>query len=338
MKKLMIVLILISHFSVSAQEYLDDLLAAGIKDAKRFATGYTTPAAEALLYNSANGWIRSAEVKAPLKFDISVIGNVSFVKDKHKTFIVNSTDYNNLYFRDGSSIKEVSTALGENNPEIIVYSQVQNEFITERVEFQLPQGLASASINMLPTAFVQGRLGLFKATEIKVRFLPTIKQEDVKVGLFGVGLQHEFTQWLPEEELFPVAISGLIAYSNLKGSYDFSKENVVVGLNNKFNLKQNSWVFQLQASTKFKVINFYGGIGYVLGKSEFDVLGTYKVKSGIPILENSDTFFDPFSIVTKVSGLRGSLGANLQLGFFAIHADYNIAEFNNASVGLHFGI
>ena len=294
--------IIIAFFSLNVigQEYLNNLLAAGIEDAHRFATEYTAPAAKALMYNSA--------------------------------------DYNNLRFRDGSNVKEIATAFGENDPAVIVFSTVENDLISEDVEFRLPQGLASASINIMPTAFIQGRIGVFKATELKIRFLPKIKHEDVKVGLFGIGLQHEITQWLPAENIFPVAISGLLAYSNLNGKYDFTQEEIVVGQDDRFEVKQNSWIMQLQASTKFKVFNVYGGIGYISGKSEFDVLGTYRVKSGIPLLENSDTFVDPFSVVTKVSGVRGTIGANLHFGFFKIHADYNIAEFNNASVGLHFGI
>lgn len=338
MKRLVFIFFVICSFNSIAQEYLDDLLAAGIEDAQRFATGYTAAAAKALMYNTASGWMRSAEVKSPLKFEISVMGNVSFISSKHKTFLMNTADYNNLSFKDGSTEKEVATAFGENNPEIIVVSEVRNELFTEEVEFRLPQGLASAGVNMMPTAFIQGRLGIFKATEIKLRFLPKIKQEDVKVGLFGVGLQHEFTQWLPAERFFPVAISGLVAYSKLNGSYGFSQDEIVVGEQSKFEVEQNSWILQLQASTKFKVFNVYGGIGYVSGKSEFDILGTYRVKSGVPFFETTDTFVDPFSVVTKVSGLRGTIGANLSLGFFELHADYNISEFNNASIGLHFGI
>lgn len=321
-----------------SQENLEDLLASGIQDAQRFATSYISPATEAMIYNNANGWIQSAEVKSPLKFEISIIGNATFVKDENRTFTLNTADYNNLRFRDGSTSKEVATAFGKNDPDIIVYSQVQNGPLTEEVEFILPQGLASVNVNMLPTAFLQGRIGIFKATELKVRYFPKIEQGDVKVGVFGLGIQHEFTKWLPAEKVFPLAISGLVAYNNLNANYDFTDDEIIEGENQQFDLKQNSWLFQLQASTKLPVINFYGGIGYISGTSDFDVLGTYRVKAGIPLLETTSEFRDPFSVKNKVSGVRGTIGANLKLGFFGIHADYNFAKFNNASVGLHFGI
>ncbi|RMA57027.1 DUF6588 family protein [Ulvibacter antarcticus] len=331
-------LLLLSVPSI-AQENLEDLLAAGIGDAKRFATGYMTPAFEGMMYNTSNGWIQTAEVKKPLKFDISLVANVAFIKEEQRSFVLNTDDYENLYFRDGSTSKQVATAFGENNPEIIVFAEVTDEtgVFRDEVEFELPQGLASVNVNILPTAFLQARLGLFKATELKVRYFPKINQQDVKVGLIGVGLQHEFTEWLPAEKLFPVAISGFIAYNSLNANYDFTDDDIIEGENQQFDIKQNSFLAQLAVSTKLPVINFYGGIGYLTGTSTFDVLGDYRVRGGIPLFETTSEFNDPFSIETKVSGVRANVGAKLKLGFFGMHADYNIAKYNTVSVGFHFG-
>ncbi len=341
MKKLILVFITVFFcHNIHSQNQLEDLLAAGIEDAQRFASGYISPAAEGVIYNLSNGWVQSAEVKKPLKFELSVIGNVSFVKDEHKTFTLNTNEYNNLYFRDGSSSKEVATAFGENNPDVIVYAIVTDDtgVFEEEVEFELPQGLASENINMVPTAFLQARLGIFKATELKVRYFPKVDYEDVKTGLIGVGLQHEFTQWLPADKVFPVAIAGFVGFTNLNGNYDFTDSQIVEGANQQFEVTQNSWLFQLQASTKLPVINFYGGLGYVTGTSDFDVLGTYTVRSGTPLFESQRTFEDPFTVRNKVSGIKANIGTKLQLGFFSIFAEYNLAEFNTATAGIGFGI
>ncbi|MAT89843.1 MAG: hypothetical protein CMC35_04040 [Flavobacteriaceae bacterium] len=339
MKKSLFLICLFVVNLLSAQENLEDLLAAGIEDAQRFARGYISPAAESGIYNMSNGWIQSAEVKKPLRFDISIIGNATFIKEEDRSFLLNTNDYNNLQFRDGSTSKQVATAFGENDPEVLVFAEVQNGPFTEEVEFLLPQGLAAVNVRMLPTAFLQARLGLFKATEVKVRFLPNIEREDVKTGLFGVGLQHEFSQWLGAgEKVFPVALSGMVAYNRLNGNYDFTDDEIIEGENQQFDLIQNSWTFQVQASTKMKIFNVYGGLGYVTGTSDFEVLGTYRVRAGIPFLETTNEFTNPFSVQNKVSGVRATIGAELRLGFFGLHADYNIAQYSNASVGVHFGI
>ncbi|GGE01159.1 DUF6588 family protein [Planktosalinus lacus] len=341
MKKIAFIVLVISVSSTTyAQNQLEDLLAAGIEDAQRFASGYISPAAESVIYNLSGGWLQTAEVKKPLKFELSVIGNVSFVNEEHKAFTLNSSEYNNLYFRDGSISKEVGTAFGENNPDVIVYAIVTDETgaFQEEVEFELPQGLASENVNMLPTAFLQARLGIFKATELKVRYFPKVDYEDVKTGLIGVGLQHEFTQWLPVEKAFPVAIAGFVGFTNFNGNFDFTDSQIIEGSNQQFEVRQNSWLFQIHASTKLKIINFYGGLGYVTGTSDFDVLGTYTVRAGTPLFESQSTFDDPFSVKNKVSGIKANLGTQLQLGFFSIFAEYNIAEYNTAAAGIGFGI
>ena len=88
------------------------------------------------------------------------------------------------------------------------------------------------------------------------------------------------------------------------------------------------------ASTKLPVINFYGGLGYIKGKSESDLLGTYRVSNG---LLTSDDIVDPFSVSSEVSSVRGTIGTKLKLGFFRLNAEYHLAEFNAFSVGLNFG-
>lgn len=340
MKKYIIAAVLLAPFLGTAQEDLDNLLAAGIEDAQRFTAGYISPATEGMMFNTSNGWIQSAKVKKPLKFEISLIGNASFVKDEHKSFTLNTNEYNNLHFRDGSTSKQVATAFGENNPDIVVFSEVTDDsgLFTEEVEFILPQGLASVNINVLPSAFLQGRLGVFKGTEVKLRYVPKIKQEDVETGLVGAAVQVELTEFLPADNLFPVAISGLVAYTNLNANYDFTDDEIIEGENQQFELTQNSWLFQAQASTKLPVINFYGGIGYVTGTSDFDVLGTYRVRGGVPLFETQREFTDPFSVQNKISGVRATVGAKLTLGFFGLHADYNLSEYDTVSVGMHFGI
>lgn len=340
MKKYRVLMLLFATLITQAQNQLEDLLAAGIEDAQRFSEGYISPAAEGVIYNLSNGWIQSAQVKKPLKFEISFIGNATFVKDEKRSFTLNTADYNNLYFSDESASKNVATAFGENSPNVRMYAIVTDGtgLFEDEVEFNLPQGLSSENMNFLPSAFLQARVGIFKATELKIRYFPKIDYEDVKTGLLGFGIQHEFTQMLPADKIFPVAISGFIGYTNFNGSFDFTDSQIIEGSRQRFEVKQNSWLFQLHASTKLPVINFYGGLGYVTGTSDFDVLGTYTVRAGTPLTETSSTFEDPFSVKNKASGVKATVGTRLSLAFFSIYAEYNLAEYSTASAGIGFGI
>ncbi len=321
-------------FGIS-QSNLNDLLAAGLNDAERFTSDWLAPVSEAGIYSISNGWYNSADAKPLGGFEISIIGNITGFKNKDdkKAFTLNTEDYENLQFVDGSTSREVSTALGDiQGVRVFVEAEVVPG-VPVREEFELPSGLASEDINFVPSGYIQASVGLIKGTEIKARFLPKIDTDDVKIGLFGVGIQHDFTKHLPADKVLPIAISGVIGYTRLNGEYDFTDTEIIEGANQRIDTRFNSWNFSAVVSTKMPIINFYGGLGYMTGKSETDILGTYVVTSG-PF---QSTYEDPFSITNKVNGVMASVGTKLKLGFFRLNADYNIAEFNTLTFGINFG-
>jgi len=320
--------------AVKSQDNLEDLLAAGVNDAKQFSTDYLVPATEGMTYGINNGWFNHAKGQKQFGFEIGLIVNTSFINNDKKSFEMNVSDYENIRFVDNSSSKIVATALGQNNPDITVIITYDDPiFGNQETELTLPTGIGSTGVNIIPSAFLQAGFSPFRGTQIKARYFPKIETEDVKTGLYGFGIQQEFTAWLPKEKLFPVAISGLIAFTHLDGSYDFTDTNIVEGANQQVKTNINTFLFELIASTNFKILNAYGALGYLNGTSETDLLGTYVVTDG---LLYSEEIIDPFSIEDKVSGFRTTLGANVKLGFFIINVDYTFAEFNSASLGLNF--
>lgn len=335
MKPIFFLIALAISCSAFAQSNINQLLAAGLDDAERFTNSYMAPLSEGALYSISNGWYNSAEAKPLGGFEISIVGNMASFKNKadKKAFLLNTADYENLQFVDGSNSRLVSTALGDiEGVRVFVEGEIAPG-ITTREEFTLPTGLASENLNFIPSGFLQASIGIFKGTEIKARFLPKIKTDEVAVGLYGFGVQHDFTKHLPADKLLPIAISAVIGYTHLDGVYDFTSTNIVAGQNQKIDTKLSTWSFQAVASTRLPIINFYGGLGYITGRSETDVLGTYIVQSG-PF---QTTYVDPFSVQKKANGVTANVGAKLKLGFFRLNADYTVAAFNNLSVGVNFG-
>lgn len=338
MKKIVSILVFASSlFSVQAQNGFDGLLEAGIDNAKQFSQGYLQPGSEALIYTMNNGWYNSAEAKPMLGFEISIIGNISTINNNHKTFTVNEADYSGISFQSGSTSQNVATVFGANNPDVVVAYTYQNPItgLNETINLTLPNGLGEEGVDFVPAGFVQASVGLVKGLEVKARFLPQIEIDDSKIGLYGAGLQYEFTKLLPADKVLPIAISGLVAYTRLDGEYDITDESGIDGSNQKIVNESSSWLFSAIVSTKMPVINFYGGIGYLKGNADTYLKGEYRVDRG-PLLAQG-TVVDPFMVSHDVSGIRANLGAKLKLGFFRLHADYTFAEFNSASVGINFG-
>ncbi|MDX1278877.1 DUF6588 family protein [Oceanihabitans sediminis] len=336
MRKIIIYVTLIMvSIGVKAQNDIDVLLAAGVEDAQRFAKDYLAPGTNGIMHSMNANWFNSAKVKPLGGFEISVIANAVMIKDEHKAFTLNTSEYNNVQFVQGPNVQSVASVLGENEPDIFVEVQYDDPiFGTQTTQFELPQGIGSGSKNLLPTAFIQGAVGLSSGLELKARFVPNIKTDDVSLSMYGVGIQMEFTDWLPASKLWPLAVSGLVAYNHIDGSYDLTGSSGIEGENQRIENDTNTWLFQLIASTKLPVINFYGGIGYVNGESQSDLLGNYRVTNG---LLTSETIVDPFSVKSEVTDVRASIGTRLKLGFFRLNAEYHISEYHAFSVGVNFG-
>tara|TARA_R110000744_G_scaffold154726_4_gene269846 strand:+ start:341 stop:1318 length:978 start_codon:yes stop_codon:yes gene_type:complete len=320
----------------TSQVDFNNVLAAGLEDAEQFTTDYLSPLSESVVYNMGTGWYNTADAKPLGGFEISIVGNISGFKNKQdkKVFILDPNDYQNIDFVENPGVaREVSTALGDiKGVEVFVESQVAG--VTVRETFELPSGLSGEGVDFVPSGYVQASVGLIKGTEIKARFLPKMNFKDASVGLIGFGIQHDFTKLLPADKVLPVAISAVIGYTNISGDYDLTNAKLIEGENQRIDASINTWVFSGVVSTKLPIINFYGGLGYVTGKSVTDILGTYRVTRG-PFA--SETYEDPFSITKKVSGVTGTIGTKLKLGFFRLNAEYNLGEFNTATVGVNFG-
>lgn len=336
MKKIVLSLVLfVCVFSLKAQNDIDVLLSAGVDDAQRFANDYLAPGTNGVMHSMNTNWFNSAKVKPLGGFEISLVANASLVGDDDKSFSMNTADYNNVQFVTGSSVQDVATVLGENDPSIFVEVEYDDPiFGSQTAEFELPQGIGEDSYNLIPSAALQGAVGLGSGIEVKARYLPKIDTDEVTFNMYGAALQLEFTEWLPADKIWPVALSALVAYNHIDGSYNLTESSGIEGENQRLENKTNTWLFQMIVSTKLPVFNLYGGLGYLKGTSESDLLGSYRVTDGIL---TSQTIVDPFSVSSDVSAVRGTVGAKLKLGFFRLNAEYHLSEFNAFSVGVNFG-
>lgn len=334
-KSLLLWSCLVLTIALNAQETIDDLLAAGVTDAQRFTSDYLAPATDGVVYGINGGWFNNAKTPKQFGFQISLIGNASLIKDDKKSFNMVASDYENVRFQNNDPSRMVATSLGNNDPDVIVVVTYDDPiFGDQEVELTLPTGIGSEGLNLIPTAFLQASFSPFKGTQIKGRFFPKINTDDVDLGMYGIGVQQDFTHFFPTHDVIPVAVSGLIAYTHLNGSFDFTETGIVDGENQMIETEVNTWLFQLIAGTKLKIVNFYGAVGYIKGDSKTDLLGTYRVSNGAL---TSDDIVNPFSIDSETSGVTTTLGATLKLGIFGLNASYTIAEFDTVSVGLNFG-
>ena len=306
-----------------------------VEDANKFTENYLSPGNNALGLNLSNAWFNSAKAKTLGNFEISLVSNISLVNDDQRTFMLNEADYEMLRFQNGPSRQLVGNALGENNPDIGAKAVFERNGIPAEVDFDLPQGLANSGLNFVPGAMIQASVGLIAGFEIKGRYLPEVKYDDIKAKLFGVGLKHEFTSWLPLNEDFPFYISGFIGYNNFNTSLEVKTDYVVENDQQWFDSDINSWNYSALVSTKFSTFNFYGSIGYINTTSTSDMIGTYRIDAESL---NDQVFKDPISINSNANSLQAVLGFKLDIGFFKVNGQYSFQKYNTLSLGLNFEI
>lgn len=212
-----------------------------------------------------------------------------------------------------------------------VNATVQGQNVS--TSFTMPEGISKdLPLSAVPTPAIQLSVGLPYKFDVMLRLVPEVGSDDVKGKLFGLGLKKELTSLLGPIDRLPLHLSFLAAYTSMDVNYRMDG-STIGGVNQHAKFKLNSFTAQAIASLNFPIINIYGGLGFSSGKSDLDLLGTYNLEYSNAVTE---TVTDPLNLDFKASGLRGTLGARLSLGFFKIFADYTLQEYNTASMGIAF--
>ena len=320
---------LLASTPAHAQDRIREYLLLGVEAAEKLSAAYAEPAAVGLMYGMSGGWYNSAIVRDKWDVEISLVTNGSFVPSEARTFIIDTNRFEGLTTANGDTRVEVPTILGGSATPVTLIAEVDGEIF----RFETPEGLGITDLNLLPNAFLQAKVGTPWATEVGVRLFPKINIDDLELGLYGLSLQHEFSRWIGALDQSPVALSLFAAYTGLSADYNFQTGGDVLGENQRMRLTMNSWLMELVASTRFKKLNVYGGLGYVTGDSDTSLRGTYEVQTRTP-----RTYSDPFAFQNSVSGFRANLGLNLRLGWFGLNTAYTFQGYNNLSLAMNFNI
>ena len=332
--------------TLNAQE-LESLLLAS-DDASNITESYVNPVMKGLMYSMNGGWYTTAKTHKKFGFDITINANASIVPDADQLFAFTQSDYDFLTLPNGET--SLPTIMSEDDTETTVDVSIPVGDGTFKVgSFEMPGGITEdLPMNAVPTPMVQVGFGLPFKTDIKLRMVPKLNFDDsVEASLFGLGLQHDLTQYLGPIDKLPLSVSILGAFTNMKVSYaiedESSSDGVTVSSDGEAEFKMDTFTIQALASLDFKIITFYGGLGYNHGKSTVKLKGdytlTYEVEdeNGIPTGSTIEEIVsDPINLGFDANGMRATLGTRLNLAFFKIFADYTLQEYNTVTAGIAF--
>lgn len=327
-------------FSQKAKAQLDlgTILEAGAADVTTYLKNYAEPAFKGLGFGMNGGWYNTAETHNLLGVDLSVSLIASRVPTGAEFFTFNNSDYTNIYYRDASSV-DVPTMFGPNLgaddlPQLSVrdFKDADNDGDTmeELVRLSAPTGLGLDEedfmpFNAVPVPMAQLGIGLFKNTDLKVRYIPNVEVDDDgnSVKLFGLGLMHDIKQWLPGEKLLPIDLSVFLGFTSLETNVYIDKD-----LDQRVTMEANSFMAQAVVSKKLSIFTPYVGLGYASNNVNFKMLGNFDTETG--------TLTDPIDFDYEGSGFRANAGLRIKLAILTITGEYAFQEYDTYTVGIGF--
>lgn len=312
-----------------AQIDIESILEGGPTDAENFLRGYLEPAPTGFGYGVNRGWYSTAKAHKTFGFDVKIIATAAFVPTNAETFTFNNSDYTNIKLDDTSlSSAELPTIFGSQelaDRPLLEFTSNGNSVSSST----LPGAGIKESIgyNIVPSAMVQIGLGLFKNTDVKVRFIPKQTTDDYEFSTFGIGFMHDLKQWIPFVKRLPFDVSAIVAWNDVKSKFILDSS-----LNQALEFNTKTFMYQLVASKKLAFLTVFGGVGMSSYDSDVNVLGTYTTS------QTNTTYTDPIAMNYTGSSLRGNVGLNVKLLFLNLSADYAIQEYNSFTVTAGFSI
>lgn len=332
MRKLIIAFFAFCTFSSYSQIDIGSILEGGVGDAQTLLRGYVQPFPVGFGNGINGGWYTTAKAHKLLGIDISVIANGAFVPTTAETFTFNNADYTNIKLDDTSiSSAQLPTIFGSQklgDRPLLNYTDNSGNSISTS---SLPgSGLKEATgYSVVPSAMVQAGIGLFKNTDLIVRFVPQQTASEYEFSTFGVGIKHDIKQWIPFIKRLPFDVSALIAWNDVKSKFFLDPDNEPSQAL-EFNTK--TFMFQLLASKKLSIFTIYGGVGTTSYKTDVNMLGSYTTTA------SGTTYTDPISLDYDGSSMRANLGLSMKLFFINIAAEYALQEYNVFTVRAGFSI
>jgi len=289
-----------------------------------YLTGkYVEPAAQATIYQSSSGWFKTAKAQELWDLDISFQANALFLPKNKRNISVSESELVNLGIQGDQTTANIPTALGGESD--VVFEGFIEE---DALEFDAPEGLNQSVFNYFQ---LQASLGLWKGTSLITRYSPKVKINKTHFQIFGVGLQHNISQWIPNADATKFNLAALVSYSNYKVSDEFSPANLVLGTINAIDVKGESYLFTILGSKSVNKFDFTAAIGVTSSTFSYTIGGDGELlllvlNTALTTLEDNET------------NLKGDLGVNYNFSKFSINSNITFGRFTNVVLGFNYTI
>ena len=264
------------------------------------------PAGNSFATGLGTNWYNTADVHKPFGFDLTIgVGGVQAPLEDQSFSLTGLTNLKPSVagatsapsFSGSGDGKQLDLMLDQPqylSPGVVNPKYPGKQLITS---FTTPAGISK----YIPTASVQLTIGLPIINDVTVRFMPSVEYSGFKVSMWGVGIKHNFKQWIPVVKELPFDASVMVAYSKFDLNYalptssQVTPDMLVKGTN--FTYTPTATVYSTQAMNitanalmaniivSKKLLFFTPYLGFGVSKTNFDL----KMAGNYPILGNPIT-------------------------------------------------
>lgn len=352
MKKLILLVgtVFVMQLAFSQTDVVE-FIKGGKADASKLFQSYLEPYAFALGDGLNNGWYNSAAPHKLFGFDLTVSLSAIQVPEQSQSFDISKLNLSNMVVESGGNI--APTVAGKNipGPRLMVRDNEGNQIAS----FNTPNGLG---LDLVPVPMAQIGFGLFPHTDVIGRYVPEKTYEnngdEMELGFWGVGVKHNFMEWIPvlKELPFDASVFGSYSEVNAQSELSFTPEdyvvdNVTVTFTNEagqfLKVKTATTKFGLIVSKKLSILTVFAGIGQSTSESTIDLIGKYPVLTKVQggggyEITNESALIDPVALKFETKNMSVDAGLRIKLSFFSIFGSINKSEYTSYNAGLSLSV
>lgn len=351
MKKLFLLFLMGFAVQISfAQTDVVEFLKGGKADANNLIQAYLEPYAYALGDGLNNGWYNSAATHKLFGFDLAVTVSAIQIPEAARTFDVSKLSLTNITVESGGNIAPTIAGTNVSGPRLQVNDNQGNPISS----FSTPNGLG---LNLVPVPMAQLGFGLLPHTDVIGRYLPDMKYnnngDEMKLGFWGIGVKHNFMEWIPMLKKLPFDASVFGSYSEVNAQSSLTNNSSGLGTDNIYvtfandnnqmiRLKTMSTKYGLVVSKKLGILTVFGGIAQSTSESTVDLIGKYTVNTTVQLggqnFTIKDDLIDPVALMFKSKKMSMDAGFRLKLAVFSLFGSINKAQYTSYTAGIGLGI
>lgn len=315
-----VVFIITALFGFNTQAQIEDINAVA-GDLIFLTEKYISPAAEASVYQASGGWYSNFTPKKKFEVELSLQFNMLLIPNRNKTFLVNEAELQNIQIQGAQTSAQIPTALG--NDDVVV---LEGQIGSDTFEFDAPEGINE---NTVKHGQLQATVGLWKETNLIVRYAPNIKINETNYQSYGFGVSHHLNQWIPALKESSYHFGVLFNYASMSVEDTFNEADLLIGTINGIAVEGETLGFNIVGSKSYKNFDFSTSLGLTSSKFDYSVTGTGELL--LTVLNQSLA-----TLNTSKTNFRADLNVNYRIKDFSINSMLTLGTYSNLNIGLNY--